>query len=399
MELENIKIYRQNLAAEHGADILAAEHAGEVLRFHQTIPEYSPTPLQALPELAVRLQVARICVKDESFRFGLKAFKGLGGSYSVARYIADELHIPPELLSFDRLTQPDAKELLGRTTLVTATDGNHGRGVAWAARLFGAKSVVYLPKGSSIERLEAIRSYGAQASITDLDYDDTVRYARDQAKRFGWVLMQDTSWQGYTKIPTYIMQGYLTMALEAVNQWQGEPPTHVFLQAGVGAMAGAVAGFLRAYYKEKKPMICIVEPQTADCIYQTAVASDGRLHRASGNLDTLMAGLACGEPCHIGWEILRETAEYFAVIPDAAAVEGMRRLAHPVGTDPAIVSGESGAATMGFLCGAARRDHLRDLLCMTCESRILLFSTEGDTSPELYQQLLNTLDNNSQYSV
>lgn len=362
MELENIKIYRQNLAAEHGADILAAEHAGEVLRFHQTIPEYSPTPLQALPELAVRLQVARICVKDESFRFGLKAFKGLGGSYSVARYIADELHIPPELLSFDRLTQPDAKELLSRTTFVTATDGNHGRGVAWAARLFGAKSVVYLPKGSSIERLEAIRSYGAQASITDLDYDDTVRYARDQAKRFGWVLMQDTSWQGYTKIPTYIMQGYLTMALEAVNQWQGEP-------------------------------------QTADCIYQTAVASDGRLHRASGNLDTLMAGLACGEPCHIGWEILRETAEYFAVIPDAAAVEGMRRLAHPVGTDPAIVSGESGAATMGFLCGAARRDHLRDLLCMTCESRILLFSTEGDTSPELYQQLLNTLDNNSQYSV
>ncbi|MBE6969295.1 MAG: diaminopropionate ammonia-lyase [Ruminococcaceae bacterium] len=355
----------------------AVERAAAAKRFHESIPGYAPTPLCAveMPGLG------SVYVKDESRRFGLNAFKGLGGSYSMARYIGEKLGIPEDELSYQRLRS----EKLGELHFVTATDGNHGRGVAWAAAQLGLKSTVYMPKGSAVERLENIRAAGAEAEITALNYDDTVRFAARTAEERGWVLLQDTAWPGYETLPRYIMQGYTTMALEAVQQLPA-PPTHVFLQAGVGAMAAAVTGFLAEYYGEQKPKIVLVEPDAADCLYRTALADDGALHIVKGDLATIMAGLACGEPCSIGWPILRSFADAFVSMPDEIAERGMRRLAKA-----GIVSGESGAATVGLLSALteeAELGWLREALGLNEQSCVLCFSTEGDTDKENYRKIV-----------
>ncbi len=368
----------------------AAEAA---LAFHRTIPGYEPTPLVSLDALAAHLGVAQVWVKDESLRFGLNAFKGLGGSYAVARVIAERLGIDEEELTFDLLTSPSVAQKIRGLTFVTATDGNHGRGLAWTARMLGVGCVVYMPRGSALERLENIRAQGAEAQILDLNYDDSVRFAAEQARERGWVLVQDTSWDGYEKIPTWIMQGYTTMGLEAARQLGETAQTHVFLQAGVGAMSGAIAGFLADYYGGDRPRVCIVEPDAADCVFRTAAAGDGRLHAVGGDLPTMMAGLACGEPCGVGWDELERTADFFASVPDEVAARGMRVLANPLPGDEVVVSGESGAVTLGFLatllCGegdAARAAATR--LGLGPESRVLLFSTEGATDRASYRHVL-----------
>ena len=222
---------------------LSVEQAAEVCRFHRSCAAYRETPLVSLEHLARQLGVESIQVKDESFRFGLNAFKALGASYAAGRYLAQRLGVEPGEMTFFRAVSPETRTAVGDITFVTATDGNHGRGVAWTARQLGQKSVVYMPRGSALERLENIRAEGARADIIDGTYDQAVRLAREAADREGWVLMQDTAWEGYTQIPTWIMQGYMTMADEAAEQLP-QPPTHVFLQAGVGAMAGAVTGYL-----------------------------------------------------------------------------------------------------------------------------------------------------------
>ena len=274
---------------------------------------------------------------------------------------------------------------------MTATDGNHGRGVAWTAHELGLKAAVYMPKGSAPERLENIRRLGAEAEITSVNYDDTVRFAAECEKKYGWVLVQDTAWEGYEDIPTWIMQGYTTMALETAEQLGDEIPTHIFLQAGVGAMAGAVTGFFTDYYKEKKPVIVIVEPDKADCIYRTAAANDGTLHIVKGDMDSIMAGLCCGEPCTIGWRMLSRYAEHFVSMPDYVAAKGMRVLGNPVGDDERIISGESGAATCGFLAELLMSRSLcemRERIGITKESRVLCISTEGDTDRENYRRIV-----------
>ena len=359
------------------ASRFAPDRAEAALLFHESVPGYAPTPLCKVEMPGV----GSVYVKDESKRFGLNAFKGLGGSYSMARYIGEKLGIPETELSYPRLRQ----EELGEIHFVTATDGNHGRGVAWAAAQLGLKSTVYMPRGSAVERLLNIRAAGAEAEITELNYDDTVRFAAQTAAERGWVLLQDTAWTGYEILPGYIMQGYTTMALEAVRQL-GERPTHVLLQAGVGAMAAAVTGFLAEYYGEDKPMIVIVEPDAADCLYKTAAADDGELHIVEGDLATIMAGLACGEPCSIGWPILRSYADAFVSMPDEIAARGMRRLAKA-----GIVSGESGAATAGLLAALTEEAELvwlRDKLGLNEQSRVLCFSTEGDTDRENYRKIV-----------
>ncbi len=371
-------------------DVASAEAA---LRFHRSIPGHEATELVSLDVLAAHLGVARVWVKDESSRFGLNAFKGLGGSYAAARVIADRLGIDPANLTFDLLTRPDIAEKIARLTFVTATDGNHGRGLAWTCRMLGAGCVVYMPRGSAAERLENIRAQGAQAQILDLNYDDSVRFAAAQAQEHGWVLVQDTSWDGYEQIPTWIMQGYTTMGLEAAYQLGNRVPTHVFLQAGVGAMSGAITGFLANYYGREQPRICIVEPNEADCVYRTAAAGDGRLHAVAGDLPTMMAGLACGEPCGVGWRQLERSADFFASVPDEVAARGMRVLANPLPGDETVVSGESGAVTLGFLAtvlsgeSAAARDAAARL-GLGLDSRVLLISTEGATDRANYRRVL-----------
>ena len=289
--------------------IFTVAEAEKAAAFHRTLLSYSPTPLVALKNLAGLLGVSDIYVKDESQRFGLNAFKALGGSYCIQRCMEQKQQ---------------------NCTFVAATDGNHGRGVAWAAQRLRQKCVIYLPKGSSIERLSNIQKLGAKASITEWNYDDTVRYARRQAEENGWLLIQDTSWEGYEQIPTWIMQGYTTMGIEMIHQLP-KKPTHIFLQAGVGAMAGAMCGFFTDYYGEDVPKIIIVEADQADCIYRTALVDDGELHSVSGVLATMMAGLACGEPCGIGWQQIRSAARYYASVLDTIAAKGMRVLGNPCG--------------------------------------------------------------------
>lgn len=373
------------------AEVFGKDKAQTVRAYHRSFPTYRPTKLAELAGLAAALGVKKVYVKDESSRFGLNAFKGLGGSYCIGRVLAERTGLAEEQLTFDQLQkEPVQKEAQG-CTFVTATDGNHGRGIAWTAHELGLKAVVYMPRGSAAERLENIRRLGAEAEITDLNYDDTVRFAAGCEREKGWILVQDTAWEGYETIPTWIMQGYTTLALEAAEQMGDEIPTHIFLQAGVGAMSGALSAFFADYYKEEKPTIVIVEPNKADCIYRTAAANDGKLHTVGGDMDTIMAGLACGEPCTIGWEMLRRYADHFVSVPDYVAAKGMRILGNPVGSDDRIISGESGAATTGFLAELmmnASLDELRAKIGIGEASKVLCISTEGDTDQENYRKIV-----------
>lgn len=364
-------------------------------RFHSSIPEYAPTPLVSLPSLAAKTGVASIHVKDESYRFGLDAFKVLGGSYSIARKLGELLDIPAEDLSYELLTSREIHDKTGTLTFVTATDGNHGRGVAWAARQLGCRAHVYLPAGSVPARAQAILDAGAaQAEILPLSYDETVQYAARMAEAHGWQLIQDTSWPGYEAVPTWIIQGYTTMAREAADQLAqaGHPrPTHIFLQAGVGAMAGGVLGCLAARYGDQAPVFVSVEPEDIPCIYRSALAGDGQPHTVAGEAGTIMAGLNCGTPCSLTWPVLRDGVTWYFACPDAVAEAGMRRLGRPLPGDQAVVSGESGAVTAGLLDWLTTRPDLADLrqrMGLDGESVILLFSTEGDTDPDHYRQVL-----------
>lgn len=369
------------------------ENAEKVNAFHRSFPEYSVTPLRELKNLAGKLGVKDIYVKDESFRFELNAFKVLGGSYATGRYIADRLGMDISELPYEKMTGAEIKEKLGEMTLVTATDGNHGRGVAWTANRLGQKSVVFMPKGTAPERLENILRLGSDASITDLNYDDDVRLANECAEKYGWVVVQDTSWEGYETVPAWIMEGYTTIGYEAVKQLDGVKPTHIFLQAGVGSMAGAICGFFTDYYgDDERPVITVVEPNAADCIYRTAEANDGKLQFVTGDMHSMMAGLCCGEPCQLAWDVLKDHADYFISMPEYVAAIGMRTLGRPVGDDEKIISGESGASTMGFVTEVMQNSELEEIrkaISLDENSVILCISTEGDTDKDNYRKILS----------
>ena len=375
-------------------DFLSASEITKAKSFHESFPEYSATPLRNLDHLAQRFGVGGIYVKDESYRFGLNAFKVLGGSFAIAKYLAKCLQVDVEEINFSMLSSPAIRKKLGEITFVTATDGNHGRGVAWAARQLKQKAVVYMPKGSSSTRLENIRAEGATASITDLNYDEAVRLAADRAREFGWVVVQDTAWEGYEEIPAWIMQGYGTIAsesLEQLNQQGIKKPTHIFLQAGVGSFAGAIAGYFASQFGQDKPKIIIVEPTLADCLYQSVIANDEQPRIVTGDMASIMAGLACGEPNRIGWEVLRDYSDMFFSCPDEVTAKGMRLLGNPLGGDSPVISGESGAVTAGLLSLLLEAEDLREAknsLGLDQGSRILLISTEGNTDPEKYRNIV-----------
>ena len=371
-------------------DAYGLAQAEAVRNFHRSFPMYAPTPLARLPETAKLLGLGDIYVKDESQRFGLNAFKVLGGSYAMGRYLAEKLGKPLSETGYDVLTSGEIREKLGDLTFITATDGNHGRGVAWTAHTLGQKSVVHMPKGSAEERLNNIRAAGARADIIDGNYDDAVRLSRQEAEKNGWIVIQDTSWEGYEKIPAWIMQGYCTMALESCEQLP-QKPTHIFLQAGVGSMAAAVAAFFASVYGENRPKVILVEPNNADCFYRTARADDGTLHTVTGDMQTIMAGLACGEPCGLAWEILKDCADHFIAFPDWAAAKGMRILGNPWGKDDRVISGESGASAFGCCAAIATEPSLagiKEELGLDENSRILFFSTEGATERENYRRIV-----------
>lgn len=384
VQLEHLPNQKYNI------DFLGLEEAKRVQGFHASFPVYQKTPLAILNNTAGELGLGGIYVKNESYRFGLNAFKVLGGSFAIGNYMAEKLGMDIRELPYDRMISQEIKEKLGELTFVTATDGNHGRGVAWTANQLKQKAVVYMPKGSAKERLDNIRAEGADASITDYNYDEAVRLANSQAEKNGWIMVQDTAWEGYEDIPTWIMQGYGTMGYEAYEQLP-EKPTHIFLQAGVGSMAGAITGLMANIYGEDRPIITIVEPNKADCLFRTAEADDGKLHFVTGDMDTIMAGLACGEPCSIGWNVLRSYADNFISCPDYTAAKGMRILGNPAGSDIKVVSGESGAAAFGCVAEIMSNPDLsamKEKLKLNGESRVLFFNTEGDTDRENYKAVV-----------
>ncbi|MDU4960383.1 MAG: diaminopropionate ammonia-lyase [Sporomusaceae bacterium] len=375
-------------------DFLSQQSISEVIDFHRSFPHYAVTPLHSLDALAEAFGIKKIWVKDEAQRFGLNAFKGLGGSYAIGKYLSGKLGLPMDRVTLTLLKSQEIKDKLGKITFVTATDGNHGRGVAWAARQLGHRAVVYMPKGAAAARLEHIRAEGADVSITGLNYDDTVRLASRRAEENGWVLVQDTAWVGYEQIPLWIMQGYATVIMEALAQIAeaGDGlPTHVFLQAGVGSFAGSMLGYLAAEFGESRPTTIIVEPDNAACLYQSITAADAEPHAVTGELSTIMAGLACGEPSTVSWGVLRDYAEWFVACPDSVAARGMRILANPLGFDPRIISGESGAVGLGLaslLFENAQLKAAAKKMNLTQTAKILIISTEGDTDSVGYRNVV-----------
>lgn len=383
-------IIRERSAAQADLSAVCEKAAKQARRFHSSFPGYAPTPLVSLQNAADYLGVGGIAVKDESFRFGLNAFKVLGGGFAIGNYLARRLGKDIDSVSYAALTGEDVRSQLGDVTFITATDGNHGRGVAWMANRLRQKCVVYMPKGSAQERLGNIRALGADASIQELNYDECVHLAHQHAEANGWVLTQDTAWDGYTEIPADIMQGYTTIADE-ISEQLPEAPTHIILQAGVGSFASAILGYFAAKYGEKRPKCIILEPNAADCIFRTARADDGQLHIVEGDMPTIMAGLACGQPSSISYEIIRAYADAYVSCPDYVSALGMRMLGHPIGDDRRVISGESGAAGMGLIHEIMKNPQLAELktaLSFDENARILLISTEGDTDRENYRRIV-----------
>ncbi len=359
--------------------IAQAEH---VLRFHCSLPEYRETELVSLKGVASRYGVDSIFVKDESTRFGLKAFKGLGGTYCMFRILCERFGFDYRTVDYSTFLDEEIRRKCREIEFVTATDGNHGKGVSYAAKLFGCKAHVFMPKGTVEARRKAIEDAGnAIARITEYNYDQTVRHAAKQAEDNGWILIQDTSWEGYEQIPAWIIEGYLTMAAESLEQMKGKRPTHIFLQAGVGAMAAGIESCFMSLDEGYRPSVAIVEAAAADCIYRSVLMNDGMPHSISGDPFTIMAGLNCGTPCGIAWPILRDLSTHFCSCEDRITEEGMRAYA-----DSVIISGESGAVTYGLLLQILKSEELRELFGIKEDSVILLFNTEGDTDPEGYQK-------------
>ncbi len=390
----DLKVIINNAEKKEKPTFLSRAEAEKALRFHQTIAEYRPTPLVSLEHLAGWLGVAGIYIKDESKRFGLNAFKALGGTYAMAKIISRKLGLSDQELDFGYLSSPEAREKAGQITFVTATDGNHGLGVAWGARRLGQKAVVYLPKGTAQARVDVIQETGSEALVTEMNYDDTVRLAMRKAEEKGWHLVQDSAWEGYTGVPTWIMQGYMTMiyeALEQIRESKLKLPTHIFLQCGVGSMPAAVLGFLVNDGETEDIKAVILEPHNAACVYHSAAQKDGKRHAVGGDLETIMAGLACGVPNLLAWEILRDFSFAFVSLEDFFAARGMRLLGHPSGNDPRIISGESGAVGIGLLSLLMEKAELapvREQLGFAADSRVLVLNTEGDTDPKNYRDVI-----------
>ena len=371
--------------------IMSVVEVKKARAFHESIPQYQVTPLADLKNMAEYLGLAKACVKDESYRFGLNAFKVLGGSYAIARYIAKETKRDISQMPYSVLTSKELRDEFGQATFFSATDGNHGRGVAWAANRLGQKCVIRMPVGSTENRRRHIEDEGAECTIEKVNYDDCVRMVAEEAKHAErGVVIQDTAWEGYEEIPSWIMQGYSTMADEAVEQFE-ERPTHVFVQAGVGSLAGGVVGYFANKDKKNPPVMVVVEAEPAACLYRGAEAADGEIRIVDGEMPTIMAGLCCGEPNITSWDILKNHVTAFLAVNDDVARRGMRMLAAPFKGDPQVVSGESGAATFGALATIMKDESYRELrleLGLNQDSKVLMFSTEGDTDPDRYKTIV-----------
>lgn len=365
---------------------LGLHAAAEVQRFLAHRKPVGPTPLYSLPGLAQQLNVGSLFVKDEGQRLGLGSFKALGGSYAVIRLVLEraalELGKPVDVTD---LHSDAVRNVASRMTVACATDGNHGRSVAQGAALVGAQSMIFVHSGVSEERARAIASFGAEIIRVEGNYDDSVAIATKVSTEKGWEIVSDTSWPGYVRTPSLVMQGYTAIVSEALAQ-MAEPPTHVFIQAGVGGIAAALAGHLAIRMGKARPKLIVVEPDRAACIVQSVVA--GQPIKIAHDQPTVMAMLECYEPSLVAWRILSRVADAFMTVDDQEAVSVMKQLARPVHGDPAVVAGESGGAGLAGLIKAASHEKFRAQLAIDAHARIFIVNTEGATDPLQYRKLV-----------
>lgn len=368
-------------------EVICVDKAAEAIRDIRSWPNYEATPLHSLASMARAANMAAIHYKDESQRFGLKSFKALGGAYAVAR----QLQLAVEARTGKRpgtaqLLSGDCKADVAELVVSCATDGNHGRSVAWGAQLFGCGCVIYVHRDVSEGRKQAMEAFGAQVIRIDGNYDDSVRQADADAKAHGRIIVSDTSYEGYMEIPKDVALGYTVMLDEIVGQLGGEIPTHVFVQGGVGGLASAVGGYFWDLWGARRPRLVIVEPEQANCLQLSAKA--GKPVAVTGSLETLMAGLACGEVSSLAWQILSVGADDFLTISEEAVPATMRLLAAGFERDPAIEAGESAVPGLAAALIARQDPALSAALGLDASSRVLVIGTEGATDPALYRKLV-----------
>lgn len=368
------------------AGTLSVDAAREVERFLSFRANHKPTPLQSLSGLAGKLGVASIHMKDEGFRLDLGSFKALGGSYAVIRLVLEEASRQfGKPVDIGELDTAAVRRIAEGMTVGCATDGNHGKSVAAGAQLVGAKAAIFVHSGVSDERVAAIAQYGAEMIRIEGTYDDSVAAAERICKENGWIVVSDTSWPGYERIPGLVMQGYTAMLREAVAGLP-QAPTHVFMQAGVGGLAAAVAGYFDIVFGNARPRFVVVEPDRAACLFASARA--GRLVKVDHDERTIMAMLECYEPSLVAWRILARKADAFMTVSEEEAAETMRSLARPVAGDPAIVAGESGGAGLAGFLNAMKDSEKRDALGLDANSRIFVINTEGATDQARYEEIV-----------
>jgi diaminopropionate ammonia-lyase len=377
---------------QHAAE--AARNLGEWAAAVEEIrawPEYAPQPLHSLDKTAREAGIARLFYKDESQRFGreLGSFKALGAPYAIASLLRDEVvRITGQCPTTAELRTGKYRHITERVTVCVATDGNQGRGLAYGAREFGCRCVIYIHGHVSAGRKEAIEKYGAIVIRIDGEYEASVARAKEDARMNGWHFVSSTSWDDFkSPLPRYVMNAYMVMVEEALAQLPDvEKITHVFVQGGVGSIAAAIyLGFQRRC--KATPRFVMVEPVEADCLYQSAV--NGAPTPSSGSLRTISAGLACREVSPAAWKVLEWLGSDFMRIPDSWVVDAMKVLADGRGDMP-IVSGESAAGGMGIVLKAASDLNLRTVLGLDASSQVVLFGCEGATDPEIYEQIVGT---------
>ncbi|WP_323778150.1 diaminopropionate ammonia-lyase [Leisingera sp.] len=352
---------------------------------------YEGTPLVSLPGLAEKIGVGRIDYKHEGPRFGLGSFKALGGSYAAQRVLQRELSRRlGKDVSLEEIRKGAHKDACAGITLVSATDGNHGRSLAWGCLRFGAPCRIYIHAEVSEGRAVAMRELGAEVIRIAGDYDDSVLLAKKEAEENGWFVVSDTSWEGYTEPPRDVMAGYGVMAREVCEALE-QAPTHVFLQGGVGGLAASVAAALRQIYAVQAPRVVIVEPELAACLFDSAC--NGKATNFAIQEETIMAGLSCGEPSEMAWEILAEEASDFLTIPDSIVAPAVRLLANAETGDPAVEAGESAVAGLAALIAACQSAGMKNTLGLDENARVLLIGSEGVTDPAIYAAIMAGRDN------
>lgn len=367
--------------------VISLDRSRAAIRDITAWPGYRVTPLYSLESLAAATGLARIWYKDESRRFGLKSFKALGGAYAVARQLQSALEQKVgSRPTIGQLLAGECKADVASLVVSCATDGNHGRSVAWGARMFGCGCIIYIHQDVSESRKQAIEAYGAEVIRIDGNYDESVRKADAEARANGRIIVSDTSYPGYMDIPKDVALGYTVMLAELVEQMGGQIPTHVFVQGGVGGLAAAVCGYFWDLWGAQRPRFVVVEPEQANCLQQSARA--GQPVAVQGDLETVMAGLACDEMSLLAWKILANGADDFMTISEEAIPATMRLLAKGCRQDPPLEAGESAVPGLAAAVCARQSEEFALAVGLRPDSRVLVLGTEGATDPELYKRLV-----------